>query len=81
MVFDLTLEYKKTDEYKALYAMIKEDKPEMPDYLVDMAIVLHKSDPKLYRKHGKMAPTSSQPVAKAPFVVEDAINVHDPKTV
>ena len=72
----ITLEYKRTDEYKQLYAMIKEDKPDMPDYLIDMAIALHKADPKLYKKNHKTPPVAVSK-SNTSFIVEDAIKVYD----
>jgi hypothetical protein len=77
MTQGITLEYKRTDEYKQLYGMVKEHEPNLPDYLVDMAISLHRADPKLYKKQPKnMPPVSRSPSTKS-FVVDDAINVYD----
>ncbi len=45
----LTLEYKKTDEYRGFRHHIETDVPGLPEYLVDMAISLHLSKPLMYR--------------------------------
>ena len=46
----LTAEYRKSDEYKSLYATIVAIEPELPTVLVEQAIYMHLKDPFLYRK-------------------------------
>jgi hypothetical protein len=76
MTQGITLDFKRTDEYKQLYGMIKEDKPDLPDYLIDMAIALHRADPKLYKKHPKKPPVATSK-SNTSFIIEDAIKVFD----
>ena len=45
----LTLEYKKSNEYKIFRQHIMEDCPGLNDYLCDMIISLHIAKPLLYR--------------------------------
>ena len=50
----LTAEYRKTDEYKSLYATIVAIEPELPTVLVEQAIYMHLKDPFLYKKMIKL---------------------------
>lgn len=76
MTLDLTLEYKKTEEYKLLYQMVKEINPKMPDYLVDLVIYAHKTDPYCYRNDRK---NKNLQVPPKPTTFEiNAVNVLDP---
>lgn len=62
---DMTLDFKRSDEYKELYRAIKSEKPDLPDYLVDLAIAFHKMHPtayrdrKLQRQEGVVPPRAS----------------------
>lgn len=77
MTLDLTLEYKKTEEYKLLYQMVKEINPRMPDYLVDLVIFAHKTEPFYYRNDRK---NKNLPVPPKPTTYEiNAVNVLDPE--
>ena len=49
----ITNEYRKTDEYKSWMKAIQSEYPEMPTYIVEMAIVAHKMDPQFYKKYMK----------------------------
>jgi len=71
----ITLEYKRTDEYKQLYATVKELEPNLPEYLVDMCISLHRADPLLYKKRYSAPAVRSK--SNKSFIVEDAIHVYD----
>ncbi len=46
----ITREYRKTDEYKALYEAVQRACPGIPDIIAEQAIFLHKRDPMLYKK-------------------------------
>lgn len=79
----ITLEYKKSDEYKEWYSAIKAEHPELPDLLVDYAIAFHKGHPKAYKayskQHGKEPPKPRTAAGPKQFVVEDAVKVYDPE--
>ena len=53
MTFGITTEYRKTDEYKNWVSMIQAENPELPLYLVEMGIAIHKNDPQFYKKASK----------------------------
>jgi hypothetical protein len=53
MAFGITTEYRKTDEYKNWVSLIQAENPELPLYLVEMGIAIHKNDPKVYKKASK----------------------------
>lgn len=79
MKVDLTLEYKKTEEYKLLYQMVKEINPRMPDYLVDLVIFAHKTDPLIYRNDKK---NKHLPIPPKPTSFElVSVSVSDPPTL
>jgi hypothetical protein len=46
----ITKEYRESDEYKQFYNAIKNDYPNMPTYLIELGIGMHKMDPQLYKK-------------------------------
>ena len=50
---NFTSEYKKTEEYKNLYKMVKEMRPELQEYLVDLCIAYHKMSPSAYKNEYK----------------------------
>ena len=56
----LTAEYRKTDEYKSLYAAVVAIEPDLPTVLVEQAIWMHKRDPFLYKKILKMEKEESR---------------------
>ena len=47
--FGVTIEYRKSDEYKFLVNCVKNDYPDMPLYLIEMALTVHKNDPQFYK--------------------------------
>ena len=51
----VTDEYRKTDEYKNLVKVIKENEPKIAEnlYLIELAICMHKNNPQLYKEEGK----------------------------
>lgn len=57
----ITHEYRQTDEYKSWLSHIKSDYPKMPDYLIEMAIINHKFDPKAYQRAYKESKLSQPP--------------------
>jgi hypothetical protein len=44
----ITNEYRKSDEYKEWVGSIQRDYPNLPLYLIEMAIILHKNEPDYY---------------------------------
>lgn len=50
MTFTFNEDYRASDEYKAWVAGIKADFPSMPLYLIEQAILAHKTDPQAYKK-------------------------------
>src|SRR5687767_4678367 len=75
----ITQEYRRTEEYQSWYAAIKADFPQLPQYLVDMAIACHKTDPQAYKKvkgADRNAPAPSRaPAAQEQVVVDGAVQV------
>lgn len=49
----ITLEFKRSTVYKDLYKAVKELNPGLPDYLVDIAIHTHVTNPRAYRECAK----------------------------
>jgi hypothetical protein len=47
--FGIDTEYRKTDEYKFLVKCVKEEYPDMPIYLIEVALTVHKNDPQFYK--------------------------------
>lgn len=56
MMSGITIEYKRTDEYKSWYNTIKSENPDMSDLLIDYAIAFHKGNPKAYRQGKQYKP-------------------------
>jgi hypothetical protein len=50
MTFKFDEDYRASDEYKAWVAGVKADFPTMPLYLIEQAIMAHKTDPQAYKK-------------------------------
>ena len=48
--FGVTIEYRKSDEYKHLVNCVKNDYPDMPLYLIEMALTVHKNDPHFHKQ-------------------------------
>ena len=63
----ITNQYRKTDEYKSFVNSIKNDYPDMPLYLVEMAISTHKTDPQFYKTATKL---ERQKMAKAAVEID-----------
>jgi hypothetical protein len=47
--FGIDNEYRKSDEYKYLVKCVKDDYPDMPIYLIELALTVHKNDPQYYK--------------------------------
>lgn len=74
----ITLDFKRSDEYKDLYRMVKTLDPKMHDYLVDLIIHEHKTNPKAYRDKTKY-PT---PEKKPRFITDDeAVKIISPEII
>ena len=73
----ITVEYKKSAEYQNWKSHILADSPNLPEYLIDMAIAFHLENPLAYRDKKLNRPMP--PVKKAPSYVEveGAVGVHD----
>jgi hypothetical protein len=78
----ITVEYKRSDEYKEWYSLIKAEHPTLPDLLIDYAIAFHKSNPKAYKEYGKKSDNRDILGVRGPkqthFTVDDAVKVYDP---
>jgi hypothetical protein len=48
--FDFNDEYRRSDEYRSLYSMIKTMNPSLPHSLVEIAIMMNQAEPALYKK-------------------------------
>jgi hypothetical protein len=72
----ITSEYRKTDEYKTWFKAIKEDHPNMPDYLIEFAINSHKINPQFYKTAAKELKNMDK-IERKPIEDYDAIKVFD----
>lgn len=70
----ITYEYRQSEEYKMLYGMIKDEHPDMPQYLIDMAISVHKTNPKLYKEYSKPVEKQQE---KFDSVIHGAVKIYD----
>jgi hypothetical protein len=50
MTFTFNEEYRQSQEYKEWVSAIKRDYPSLPLYLIESAIIQHKTDPQYYKK-------------------------------
>ena len=81
----VTDEYRKTDEYKNLVKVIKENEPKIAEnlYLIELAICMHKNNPQLYKEEGKHKKCKNCSVAKPAAsaaetrVLTDNVRVYD----
>lgn len=78
--FKLDLEYKRSDEYNSWISALRKDFPEVPEHLLDYAIICHKMHPQAYKnayKEGKnrglRPPTTPSNMGEKPH--EDKFNV------
>ncbi|KAG2441214.1 hypothetical protein HYH02_010058 [Chlamydomonas schloesseri] len=83
----VTLDFKRSEEYKAWHSAIKSEHPQLPDYLIDIAIATYRSaDPKWIKELVRQAKKEERAAGKAPSAaatptsttVEDAVRVLDP---
>lgn len=49
-MFEFNEAYRASDEYKMWVASIQKDYPDMSLYLIEQAIIAHKTDPQAYKK-------------------------------
>lgn len=83
MVFKFDEEYRQSQEYKEWVSEIKRDYPTLPLYLIETAIIQHKTNPQFY----KTAKDAKEVFSKAyipkknnqEIVVEGAVTVEPPK--
>ncbi|PNW71247.1 hypothetical protein CHLRE_16g691755v5 [Chlamydomonas reinhardtii] len=86
----ISLDFKRSDEYKSWYSAIKGEHPQLPDYLIDIAIATYRSaDPKwikeLVRQAKKEERTAAgkarhtTPTPPTSTTVEDAVRVLNPE--
>ena len=75
----LTLEYKRSEEYRGFKHHILNDSPGLPEYLVDLAISLHLSKPLMYRDKKVMRDGLLRPKTQAAFETLDGhVTVENP---
>jgi hypothetical protein len=72
----ITDEFRKTDEYKELYSLIKNEHPDMFTYLIEMAIAVHKKNPKMFKEYRKM-PKEDKPADPIDRIILGAVNVYE----
>lgn len=85
--FEFTEEYRQSQEYIEWVSAIKQDYPTLPLYLIESAIISHKTDPQYYKKAKdtkevfKNVPKSGIPARAGrqdkTRIIEDAITVSD----
>lgn len=82
MTFKFDEDYRASDEYKGWVAAIKADYPNMPLYLIEQAIIAHKTDPQAYKKDKDakkvFATAPKARVNEHPEIVKGAITIEDP---
>jgi len=78
----LDLEFKKTDQYKEMAAMVRAIAgSDIPEYFVDLAVAYHMAHPLAYKHHkgSKMDPTPARPERYQ--VVDGAVTISDPEKI
>ena len=76
--FNLDAAYKQGAEYQELAAGIRAHHPSMPEALIDIAIVAHKTTPKLYKTLGRCDARPPPPKRPDELIIPDAVEVLDP---
>lgn len=78
--FNITLEYKQSEEYKELSRLVRSMAPDMPETLVDYCIGFHKANPLAYRqfKSTEKASSLERSPTTTSFVIDGAVSVMDP---
>ncbi|KAG2441493.1 hypothetical protein HXX76_003115 [Chlamydomonas incerta] len=83
----VTLAFKRSDEYKTWHSAIKSEHPQLPDYLIDIAIATYRSaDPKWIKELVRQAKKEERaaagkarpPPPPSSTTVDDAVRVLDP---
>lgn len=74
-------EYRQTEEYQQWYSAIKRDYPSTPTYLIESAIMMHKTEPQYYKK-AKDAKQVFNTAPKVrlndkPKIIEGAVTISD----
>lgn len=72
----MTEEYRQSDEYKSWFSQIKSDYSSMPAYLIEMAIMNHKFDPKAYQRAYKESKLPVSEITPKVFDIIGAIKVY-----
>jgi hypothetical protein len=76
----ITNEYRSSDEYKSFVKSIKEDFPEMPLYLIELAISTHKNDPQAYKQYQKAEKNlGKQKIGNRSIdtIIDDAVKIYN----
>lgn len=60
--FKMNDEYRKSDEYAELMKHIKSDAPWMPQYVAEMCIIMHKTNPQAYKQDKRAKDVFKQPL-------------------
>ncbi len=72
MIFDN--EFRKTDDYKQMMAFIRNINPHLPEYLCEMCIMSHFSNPKAY----KMKDKPKVEVTEKPQTIYQSVEIISP---
>ena len=73
--FAFDIKYRESDEYKALVASILAREPELPEFLVDAAVMIHKTMPNCAKGKRKNEPVNITQPRPKDLVIDDAITV------
>ena len=78
----ITNEYRKTDEYKCWIKAIQSEYPDIPVYIAEMSIAMHKMDPQFYKKYMKnekkvQAEFEAEMAKRQPQTEQIAVSVYD----
>ena len=60
--FELTVEYRKTPEYRSMRDAVLTECPGMCDYMVDAAILMTKRYPDLLKRYRTATPVPAEPI-------------------
>ena len=73
--FAFDVKFRESDEYKALVASILSREPDLPEFLVDAAVMIHKTMPNCAKGKRKNEPVNITKPSPGDLVIDDAITV------
>lgn len=81
MTFKFDEEYRQSQEYLEWVAGVRKDYPSMPLYLIEAAIMMHKTDPQSYKKQKDAKEVFTKAPKRRmndnPQTIEGAVKIED----